>query len=136
MTGLTESEQGMSSRVRAWFIGLLLGLTAVTAMAHGPYGGYRGHSGIYYSGGSNYFWGPALVGGAIVGTSIYLSRPVQPSTVVITSPPTVFINNPQPTQWVQSQPLQQAVETYYCRDSGQYFPVAQTCPTPWLVVMR
>ena len=131
-----ERELVMTSKFRAMVLCLLLGLTAGAAMAHGPYGGYRGHGSIYYGGGSNYFWGPALVGGAIVGTSIYLSRPVQPSTVIITNPPTVVINNQQPTQWVNGQPAQQAVEAYYCRDSGQYFPLVQTCPTPWMVVMR
>jgi hypothetical protein len=129
---LFEQEITMTSKFRTWALSLLLASAAGTAMAHGPYGGYRGG---YYRGG-DYFWGPALVGGAIVGTSIYLSRPVQPSTVIITSPPAVVVTNPQPTQWVNGQPVQQAVEAYYCRDSGQYFPVVQTCPTPWMVVMR
>lgn len=120
----------MTIRFRVLTVAMLLIATAGTAMAHGPYGGYRGG----YRG--DYFWGPALVGGAIVGTSIYLSRPVQPSTVIITSPPAVVINNPQPVQWVNVQPVQVQVEAYYCRDSGQYFPVAQTCPTPWMVVLR
>ena len=124
----------MTSKFRTLALGLLMTASAGVAVAHGPHGGYYGHGGYYR--GSDYFWGPALVGGAIVGTSIYLSRPVQPSTVIITSPPAVVVNNPQPTQWVNGQPVQQPVEAYYCRDSGQYFPVVQTCPTPWMVVMR
>ena len=124
----------MTSKFRVLAFGLLLAVTAGAAMAHGPYGGYRGYGGGYYRG--DYFWGPALVGGAIVGTSIYLSRPVQPSTVIITSPPAVVMSNPQPTQWVNSQPVQQPVEAYYCRETGQYFPMVQTCVSPWLVVMR
>jgi hypothetical protein len=123
----------MTSKFRTFALGLLLAATAGAAMAHGPYGGYRGG---YYRGGGDYFWGPALVGGAIVGTSIYLSRPVQPSTVIITSPPAVVMSTPQPTQWVNSQPVQQPVEAYYCRETGQYFPMVQTCVSPWLVVMR
>lgn len=123
----------MTSKFRTFALGLLLAATAGAAMAHGPYGGYRGG---YYRGGGDYFWGPALVGGAIVGTSIYLSRPVQPSTVIITSPPAVVMSNPQPTQWVNSQPVQQPVEAYYCRETGQYFPMVQTCVSPWLVVVR
>ncbi len=123
----------MTSKFRTFALGLLLAATAGVAMAHGPYGGYRGG---YYRGGGDYFWGPALVGGAIVGTSIYLSRPVQPSTVIITSPPAVVMSNPQPTQRVNSQPVQQPVEAYYCRETGQYFPMVQTCVSPWLVVMR
>ncbi len=123
----------MTSKFRTFALGLLLAATAGAAMAHGPYGGYRGG---YYRGGGDYFWGPALVGGAIVGTSIYLSRPVQPSTVIITSPPAVVMSNPQPTQWVNSPPVQQPVEAYYCRETGQYFPMVQTCVSPWLVVMR
>ena len=126
----------MTIKFRTLALSLLLAATGGVAMAHGPHGGYRGHAGVYYGGGSNYFWGPALVGGAIVGTSIYLSRPVQPSTVIITSPPTVVVTNPQPTQWVNSQPVPQPVEAYYCRETGQYFPMVQTCVSPWLVVMR
>ena len=122
----------MTSKFRTLALSLLLAATAGVAIAHGPYGGYRGG---YYRGG-DYFWGPALVGGAIVGTSIYLSRPVQPSTVIITSPPAVVMNNLQPTQWVNSQPVQQPVEAYYCRETGQYFPMVQICASPWLVVMR
>ena len=127
----------MTSKFRTAALSLLLAVTASAAIAHGPHGGYRGHGGVYYGGGSNYFWGPALVGGAIVGTSIYLSRPVQPSTVIITSPPAVVMPTPmQPGTWVNGQQVQAPVEAYYCRDSGQYFPVVQTCPTPWMVVMR
>ena len=121
----------MTSKFRTLVLGMLMAASVGVAMAHGPHGGYRGG---YYRG--DYFWGPALVGGAIVGSSIYLSRPVQPSTVIITSPPAVIVNNPQPTQWVNGQPVQAPVEAYYCRDSGQYFPVVQTCPTPWMVVMQ
>ena len=119
----------MTSKFRVSVLGLLLAVSASAALAHGPHGGYRGG---YYRG--DYFWGPALVGTAMIGTSIYLSRPVQPSTVIITSPPAVIVNNPQPTTWVNGQQVQASAEAYYCRDSGQYFPVVQTCPTPWLVV--
>ena len=123
----------MTSKFRTLALGVLLAASACAALAHGPHGGYRGG---YYRGGGDYFWGPALVGTAIVGTSIYLSRPVQPSTVIITSPPAVVMSTPQPTQWVNSQPVQQPVEAYYCRETGQYFPMVQTCVSPWLVVMR
>jgi len=126
----------MTSRFRTLVLGVLLAATAGAAMAHGPLGGHRGHSGVYYGGSSSYFLGPVLVGRAIVGTSIYLSRPVQPSTVIITSPPAVVVNNSQPAQWMNAQPLQQVVEAYYCRETGQYFPVVQTCVSPWLVVMQ
>lgn len=126
----------MTFQFRTWSLGFLLVASACTAMAHGPYGGYRGHVGVYYGGSNHHFWGPALVGGAIVGTSIYLSRPVQPSTVIITNPPAVVVTNPQPPLWVNNQPLPQPVEAYYCRETGQYFPMVQTCVSPWLVVMR
>ena len=127
----------MTTKLRTVALVLLLAVAASGAMAHGPRGGYRGHGGVYYGGSSSYFWGPALVGGAIVGTSIYLSRPVQPSTVIITSPPAVGVSSPmQPGTWVNGQQVQAPVEAYYCRDSGQYFPVVQTCPTPWMVVMQ
>ena len=126
----------MTMKFRTLALTLLLATTTGIAVAHGPHGGYRGHASVYYGGYGNNFWAPALVGGAIVGTSMYLSRPVQPSTVIITSPPTVVVTNPQPTQWVNSQPVQQPVEAYFCRETGQYFPMVQTCVSPWLVVMR
>ena len=123
----------MTTKFRVLAFGVLLAACASAALAHGPYGGYRGG---YYRGG-DYFWGPALVGGAIVGTSIYLSRPVQPSTVIITSPPAVVVSTPVPPgTWVNGQQVQAPVEAYYCRDTGQYFPMVQTCASPWLVVLR
>ncbi len=127
----------MTIKFRTLATGVVLAAVAGTAMAHGPYGGYRGHGGGYYRGGGDYFWGPALVGGAIVGTSIYLSRPVQPSTVIITSPPAVVVSTPmQPGTWVNGQQVQAPVEAYYCRETGQYFPMVQTCVSPWMVVLR
>lgn len=126
----------MPFKFRTWALSLLLAATVGVAMAHGPHGGYRGYGGVYYGASSGYFWGPALLSGAMVGTSIYLSRPVQPSTVIITSPPAVVVTNPQPTQWVNSQPVQQPLEAYFCRETGQYFPMVQTCDSPWLVVVR
>ncbi|MEN9712699.1 MAG: hypothetical protein RLY90_960 [Pseudomonadota bacterium] len=89
------------------------------AQAHGPHGYYRW--GGYYDP-----WVAPLVFGAAVGTAVYVSRPVVPSTVVITSPP-VVVANPV------TVPVQ-ATEAYFCRESGQYFPTVQTCPSPWLVV--
>ena len=127
----------MTIKFRTLATGVVLAAVAGAAMAHGPYGGYRGHGGGYYRGGGDYFWGPALVGGAIVGTSIYLSRPVQPSTVIITSPPAVVVSTPmQPGTWVNGQQVQAPVEAYYCRETGQYFPMVQTCVSPWMVVLR
>jgi len=124
----------MTSKLRVLALGVLLVASLPAAMAHGPYGG--GYRGGYYRGGGDFWWGPALVGGAIVGTSIYLSRPVQPSTVIITSPPAVVMSTPpQPTTWVNGQQVPAPVEAYYCRDSGQYFPAVQTCVSPWLVVI-
>ncbi len=132
MVALRERERAMTSKFRALTLGLLLLACLPAAMARGPYGGYRGG---YYRGG-DYWLGPALIGGAIVGTSIYLSRPVQPSTVIITSPPAVVVTTPVPaTTWVNGQQMAAPVESYYCRDSGQYFPVVQTCTSPWLVVI-
>jgi hypothetical protein len=45
------------------------------------------------------------------------------------------MTNPPATTWVNGQPMPAPVESYYCRDSGQYFPVVQTCTSPWLVVI-
>jgi hypothetical protein len=116
-------------------LGLLLMFAVTMAQAHGPRGGYR------HGWGYDPWFGPMVVGTAMVGTSIYLSRsyPVAPpSTVIITSPP-VVVTSPQPvTQpapvWTGVQAAAPAVEAYYCRESAQYFPVVQTCVSPWLVV--
>ena len=91
-----------------------------SAWAHGPHGGYYRHGG-------DYFLGPVLFGTAVVGTTLYMSRPVQPSTVIITAPPAVVMPAPA---------VAQPAEAYYCRESGQYFPTVQTCPSPWMVVVN
>lgn len=114
-------------------IGLLLTLTVSMAQAHGPRGGYR------HGWGPDPWLGPVLVGTAMVGTSIYLSRayPVAPaSTVVITNPPVVVVNPATPVvpAWSGVQAAAPVAEAYYCRESAQYFPVVQTCVSPWLVV--
>lgn len=118
-----------------WVMGLLLMLAATMAQAHGPRGGYG-----YRHGGWGYDpWIAPLVFGAAVGTTVYFSRPypvVPTSTVVITNPPAVIVQNSAPTTWVQGgvASASSQVEAYYCRDSGEYFPVVQTCMSPWLLV--
>ena len=114
-------------------IGWLLMLTVSMAQAHGPRVGYR------HGWGPDPWLGTALVGSAMVGTSIYFSRsyPVAPvSTVVITNPPVVVVNPATPVvpAWSGVQATAPANEAYYCRESAQYFPVVQTCVSPWLVV--
>jgi hypothetical protein len=116
-------------------LGLVLLLCFSAVQAHGPYrGGYRHGGGWGYNG----WWGPALVGGAMVGTAVYLSRPypdVQPSTVIITNPPAVVVTNPQPVYAPQVSGLPAApVEAYFCQETRQYYPQVQTCVSPWLVV--
>ena len=121
------------STPRRWGMGLLLLLVAAFAQAHGPRGGYG-----YRHGGWGYDpWVAPLVFGAAVGTTLYFSRPyppMPPSTVVITSPPAVVVQVPPSTAWAQGSSVPAPVEAYYCRDSAQYFPVVQTCISPWLVV--
>jgi hypothetical protein len=118
---------------RRYLFGLLLMLTVSLAQAHGPRGAYR------HGWGYDPWFGPMVVGTAMVGTSIYLSRsyPVAPpTTVIITSPP-VVVGAPQPVPvWtgVQAAAPVPAVEAYYCRETAQYFPAVQTCVSPWLVV--
>ena len=117
----------------SYLLGLLLTLTVSLAQAHGPRGGYR------HGWGYDPWFGPVVVGSAMIGTSLYLSRsyPVAPaSTVIITSPP-VVVTAPQPVPvWTGVQAAAPAVEAYYCRESAQYFPVVQTCVSPWLVVFQ
>ena len=135
----TYLDGGLSMRIastlRVLGLGVLLIACLPAAHAHGPRG--YGYIGYRHSWGPDPWLAPLVVGTAVVGTSIYLSRPVQPSTVIITSPPVVVMNNgAQPSgNWVTAAPAPAPVaEAYYCRESGQYFPMAQTCPTPWLVV--
>jgi len=118
-----------------WALGWLLALLACVAQAHGPRGVY-----VHRHGGWGYDpWVAPLVFGAAVGTTMYLSRPYPPvpsSTVIISNPPVVVMPNPAPATWVQGSgvPVAAPAEQYYCRESAQYFPVVQTCVSPWLVV--
>ena len=127
-----------SKKLTSLALCLMFALGISSAQAHGP----RGHVGIHYVWGGYYdpLLAPAIVGSAIIGTSIYMSRSygvVQPGTVYInTPPPAVIVTNPSPpVQWVGT-PNTPVSEAYYCRETGQYFPVAQTCISPWLVVYQ
>jgi uncharacterized membrane protein YedE/YeeE len=117
----------MDSRFRRCGLGILLVLTATLSQAYGPRGGHG-----YRHGGWGYDpWIAPLVFGAAVGTTMYFSRPypaVPGSTVIITNPPAVIMQNP--SGGAGAAP----VEAYYCRETAQYFPVVQTCVSPWLVV--
>jgi hypothetical protein len=127
-----------SKKIRAFSICLTLALGVTLAQAHGP----RSYFGVHYGWGGYYdpWLAPVIFGSAIVGTSIYMSHPygvVQPATIYInTPPPAVIVTNPLPlVQWVGA-PSAPVSEAYYCRETGQYFPVAQTCVSPWLVVYQ
>ena len=120
-----------------WML-LVGGLWSAAAHAHGPYGpywgGYRGHWG--YDPWFNSF----MVGAAVGGTAVYLSRPYPPvaaPAVVISQPPVVVVNSPAPPVYssytVVSQPMP-LVEAYYCREAAQYYPTVQTCPSTWVLV--
>jgi hypothetical protein len=109
------------SKSKLFLIALALAGFLASACAHGPYRSYHRWGGWYYDP-----WLAPVVVGATVGTAVYLSQPVVPSTVVVTSPPVVVA--PSPVEPSASVPA------YYCRESGQYFPTVQTCVSPWLVV--
>ena len=127
-----------SKTIRALGFCLMLALGVSSALAHGP----RGYVGVHYGWGGYYdpWLTPAIVGSAIVGTSIYMFRPygvVQPATVYInTPPPAVIVTNPPPPVQSVGAPSALVSEAYYCRETGHYFPVAQTCVSPWLVVYQ
>jgi hypothetical protein len=95
-----------------------------SAQAHGY---YHRWGGWYYDP-----WLAPVMLGATVGTAMYLSQPVVPSTVVVTSPP-VVVGPATAVVPGANVPVAQP-EAYYCRTTGQYFPTVQTCATPWLVV--
>ena len=118
----------------AWLALLVCGLGSTVAQAHGPYGGpYRGHWGY------DPWFSSFVVGAAVGGTAVYLSRPYPPApppTVVISQPPVVVVSTPQPmygSYTVVSQPVP-VVEAYYCREAAQYYPAVQTCPSTWVLV--
>lgn len=121
----------ISSKLRIAGVAAVLCAVLPLAQAHGPYG-YRGFRGGYYGWGYYDPWVAPLVVGAAVGTAVYVSRPVLPSTVFITNPP-VVVSNPGMVDNTTAA-AQPGAEAYFCRESGLYFPNAQTCPSPWLVV--
>jgi hypothetical protein len=85
---------------------LLLTLAAVPAMAqhwHGHGFRHHGHHGYYYGGGVNRGWVAPLIIGGVVGAAI-ANRPVQPETVIVQQPQTVFIQRqPVCTEWKEIQ---------------------------------
>jgi len=126
-----------STTIRAFGLLALVICGMSMAYAHGP----RGYIGYRHGWGYDPWIAPVVIGSAIVGTSIYMSRPygvVQPNTVYInTLPPSVVMHNPsQAVQWGAPNVAPPATEAYYCRETGQYFPLAQTCVSPWLVVYQ
>jgi hypothetical protein len=81
---------------------LLLTLAAVPAMAQHWHGhGFRHHGHhVYHSGGG---WIAPLIIGGVVGAAI-ANRPVQPETVIVQQPQTVFIQRqPVCTEWKEIQ---------------------------------
>ena len=113
---------------------VLLGALAMagSALAHGPHRGYWRHDP----------WIAPLVVGTAVGTAVYWSRsypPAPPPAVIVTSPPVMIINTPSPVGAITyntttlSPPVPLA-EAYYCREAEQYYPVVQTCPSPWMLI--
>jgi hypothetical protein len=126
----------MNLNRRTLGLGFVLLLCFSVAQAHGPYrgGGYRHGGGWGYNG----WWAPAVVGGAMVGSAVYVSRPypdVQTSTLIINNPPIVVVTHPQPIYAPQVSGMSAApVEAYFCQETRQYYPYVQTCVSPWLVV--
>ena len=118
---------------------ILIALLATTGLLSSP---------SFAHGGGN--WGAALLGGAMVGTVIaansyyrpyapygygygsygysygpyYPSAYVQPQAIYIQQQPQVFVTQPNP----KVRPL-----TYFCPPSNAFYPVAQSCPTGWIV---
>lgn len=84
-------------------------------------------------------WVAPLIVGATVGTAVYLSRPYAPmtSTVVVTQPPAVVVNTLPSSYGYATTTIGAPVpvaEAYYCRESAQYYPAVQTCPSTWMLV--
>ena len=117
-----------------WIVLGCLMASSVATHAHGP---YRGHWGWGY----DPWFSSFVMGAAIGGTAVYLSRPYPPvpaPTVFVTSPPVVVMNAPPVyttygSYTTISQPVP-VVEAYYCREAAQYYPAVQTCPSTWMLV--
>ena len=109
---------------------LVSALWSAAAQAHGPYRGHWGYDPWFSS---------FVMGAAVGGTAVYLSRPYPPmpaSTVVISQPPMVVVNAPAPvySSYTVVSPPVPVVEAYYCREAAQYYPTVQTCPSTWILV--
>lgn len=104
---------------------------SMSAQAHGPYRGHWGYDPWFSS---------FVVGAAVGGTAVYLSRPYPPApppTVVIAQPPMVVVNTPMAPvygSYTVISPPMPVVEAYYCREAAQYYPTVQTCPSTWVLV--
>lgn len=122
-----------NARIQRAAVALLIALSGLgsAAHAHGPYRGHWGYDPWFSS---------FMVGAAVGGTAVYLSRPypVMPTSTVFVSPPPVVVMSPpvQPyygSYTVVSPPVPLA-EAYYCREAAQYYPTVQTCPSTWVLV--
>ena len=119
---------------RAWVLTSALAIGGA-ALAHGPHRGYWRYDP----------WVAPLVVGTAIGKAVDLSRPYPPApppTVVVTPPPLVIVHTPATvahagytayTTATVSPPVP-LVEAYYCREATQYYPVVQTCPSPWMLI--
>ena len=126
-----------SKKLPRWALCLLFSLGVSSAQAHGP----RGYVGVHYGWGGYYdpWLAPALVGTAIVGTSIYMSRPhgvVQPSTVYVhTLPPAVIVSQKRDRKGACGSPIALKPSRFFIWSSTSRVPAPSVNPTitEWLM---
>jgi hypothetical protein len=90
---------------------------------------HHGFHGKHFHG--SFFFGPRVYVGPRVYPYYYYGYPryygyygyVAPPSVVVTPPPTTYVERPRATQF-----------WHYCQDPAGYYPDVQQCPAGWIQV--
>ncbi len=103
--------------------GLFLGIVCAPHDGYGA-GRYHGYYGRYHGYYGGWWWGPAFVGGAVLGTALAYPYYYYPYPYTYAQPlqPQVYAE-PQQEYW------------YYCKDPQGYYPYVTSCPGGWLRVV-
>ncbi len=131
----------MGNPMKKFIIGVLTIATLTASISsfawgrwgHHPYYGYRSSG-----------WVAPLVVGGVIGAAAYgaYAQPpvyIQPQPVIIQQQPTPLQSYappppPQGDVQIQGGPVDAPQTHYYCKQSNQYYPQAQLCPSGWQVL--
>lgn len=75
----------------------------------------------YYRQHHHDWWTPLAIGGAILGTGIYLDRHRTPEVIVVPQQPA-------------APPAPSSYTWYWCESERGYYPTVQTCPLGWVPI--